>query len=357
MKKTIFFAALACVALASCVSESENLPQENKGKLLTFSTPVMHNQTRNHVGEIAPGDSYPASEHFTVYAVEHVGDFAGWDEGTTPFFPAAGVSVGNISNTSHWVTEQDYYLPTEPNHKLSFAAYSPTRAKENGTITYGANGLKIADWRMPDENPYDLLYSERTINVTEAEVPIKFHHALSSIHFTFNKPSAPEGGPHSVIVTKLAIKGANICNKGTFQDRTTTANTTGTPIWDNLKSDNVPTEYVLFNDSYEVTVGATEITSGNLRFFMPIPQSVNSTMKMVLSYKIKQAEGNVYEEVNNLEIPFTSFVFDTDKHTESWEMNTRYFYNITFGALTKIYFHPQVSDWKTVENAGTFTIK
>ena len=80
-------------------------------------------------------------------------------------------------------------------------------------------------------------------------------------------------------------------------------------------------------------------------------------MKMVLSYKIKQAEGNVYEEVNNLEIPFTSFVIGTDKHTESWEMNTRYFYNITFGALTKIYFHPQVSNWKTVENAGVFVIK
>jgi hypothetical protein len=95
---------------------------------------------------------------------------------------------------------------------------------------------------------------------------------------------------------------------------------------------------------------------------MPIPQNVTSDMKLIISYSIKQKETDVAAQVvENLEIPFTSFLFTntggSPEHIKSWDMNTRYFYNISFGALKKIYFHPSVSDWSTVENAGTFVIE
>ena len=361
MKKNLFLAVATCVALASCVNETNDFPQLGKGKLLSFNSPVMHNQaTRNYIGEIAPGSLYPSTEHFTVFAIEHDGDFAGWEaDNVIPgFFPETGENVGNIGG-EHWAPSTDYYLPTEPNRKLSFAAYSPTRSNANcDTITYGANGLTIKDWKMPNEDPYDLMYSDRTVNVENPEVSIKFKHALSSIHFAFAKPS--QNGPHQVIVTKIAIKGGNdFWNVGTFQDKVLTNNTSGSPEWSNLASDNVPNEYVLFeNRVFEVpTSDPAEAT--NTSAFMPIPQNITSNMKLVLSYKIKQAETDPnYQEVTNLEIPFTSFIIpNSTEYTKTWEISKRYVYNITFGALTKIYFHPEISDWTTVGNAGTYVVQ
>lgn len=370
MKKKMFFVALACVALASCVSESEKLPQENKGKLLSFSTPVMHNQTRNHTGEIAPGDQYPESENFVVYGIEYEGTFAGWegenvimDAEGNGYFPAEGERVSSIGN-GHWAPAKDYYLPTEPNRYLAFAAYSPYRAYGDAeSITYGASGLNIVKWTMPELEPYDLMFTNRTLNVTQAEVPIAFRHALSSLHFNFLKPSASEGGPYQVLVTKLAIKGngSGMINQATFQNNVAMANMEGSPAWNKDKASvSLPNEYVLFSGNYEVGVAPAEIT--NVASFLPIPQNVTSDMKLIVSYTIKQSDTDVAPQVvENLEIPFTSFLYTTaggaSEHITSWDMNTRYFYNISFGALKKIYFHPSVSEWSTVDNAGTYVIQ
>ena len=362
MRKSLLFTTLASVALVGCVND-ENYSAVESSQLLRFDAPAMFNQTRNHIGEITPSMNYPTSEHFTVFAIEHEGDFKGWNENNVikngkqqDFFPAEGEIVTN-GEGEHWHTSTDYYLPTEPNRMLSFAAYSPSRAKNDGTITYGANGLVVEDWRMPDQNPYDLMYSDRTINVKQAEVPITFRHSLSSIHFAFAKPEL--NGPYQVLITKVAIKGTgtSIMNVGTFQDRTETFNTKGTPIWSNLKATNVPSEYLLYQgDPFEVpTSNASEISG--VRFFMPIPQNITSDMKIVLSYTIKQKESDAGELVENLEIPFTSFKFNETEHTSAWVINTRYYYNITFGALTKILFHPSVAEWTTVQNAGTYVIK
>ena len=132
----MFFATFACVALASCVSESNRVPEANKGQRLSFGAPVLSTQTRSYSGEIT-GTAYPESERFVVYAVEHVGDFAGW-EGTNivknngkGYFPATGEIVTKGSD-DHWYTSKPYYLPSEPNHKLSFAAVSPARAAFDG---------------------------------------------------------------------------------------------------------------------------------------------------------------------------------------------------------------------------------
>ena len=362
MKKNLFLAVATCVALASCVNETNDFPQLGKGKLLSFNSPVMHNQvTRNHVGEIAPGSTYPTSEHFTVFAIEHDGDFAGWEASNVipGFFPETGENVGNIGD-NHWAPSTDYYLPTEPNRKLSFAAYSPTRsAADCDTIMYGANGLVVKDWVMPEEDPYDLMYSERTVNVEQPEVAIKFNHALSSIHFAFAKPL--QNGPHQVIVTKIAVKGkdSDLFNVGTFQDKVLTNNPTGSPEWSGLAEVDAPEEYILFeNRVFEVPTSNPEEAT-NVSAFMPIPQNITSNMKLILSYKIKQsATDQVYQEVNDLEIPFTDFIITgTTEPTKTWEMSKRYIYNITFGALTKIYFHPEVSDWTTVGNAGTYVVQ
>lgn len=351
MKKNLFFAVFACACLASCVNESENLLEESKGKRLTFGAPVMYNQSRAVVGEI-DGATYPAEESFTVFGIEHKGVFDGWEaENVIPFFPEAGEVVTKSQTENYWYTVKDYYLPTEPDHKLSFAAYSPSRA--NGTISYGADGLTITDWRMPDANMYDLMYSTRSLNKKQAEIPIAFLHALSSIHIQFAK--AATDGPSSVEVTKVAIKSTDIKNVGTFKDNiATTTDGTGA-AWEDLKATNLPTEYAIFNGTFDVDTDAAEATES--ADFLPIPQDLTDNMKLVISYKIRMQETEDYQVVENLEIPFKEFKVGNVVETTKWERAKRYFYTVTFGGLTKIKFKPSVAGWTDVDNAGTYIIK
>jgi hypothetical protein len=340
------------------VNESENLLEESKGKRLTFGAPVMYNQSRAVVGEI-DGATYPAEESFTVFGIEHKGDFAGWeatnvikDAQGNGFFPTAG-EVVEKGDDGFWYTSTDYYLPTEPDHKLSFAAYSPSRA--NGTISYGADGLTITDWRMPDTGMYDLMYSTRNTDVKTDVVNIAFLHALSSIHINF--AMSTENGPSSVVVTKVAIKGkdTDIKNVGTFNDNiATTTDGTGA-TWDNLGATNLPTEYVILNSDYTVTTTAAEPTASV--DFLPIPQELDN-QTLLISYKIKMEGDADYQVVEGLEIPFKNFTIGaTTDFTENWERAKRYFYTVTFGGLTKIKFKPSVAGWTDVDNAGTYIIK
>jgi hypothetical protein len=301
------------------------------------------------VGEI-DGTTYPAGESFTVFGIEHEGAFTAWDANNViTFFPEEGEVVTKSQTENYWYTEKDYYLPTEPNRYLSFAAYSPSRASENGTISYGANGLTITDWRMPDTGMYDLMYSTRNTDVKTDVVNIAFLHALSSIHIKF--AMAEEEGPHSVVVTKVAIKNTDIKNMGTI---TTTPEGTAA-AWTDLKDTNLPTEYVILNSEYNVTTTPTEPDASV--DFLPIPQDVlNKTL--VISYKINMKDGEAYQVVENLEIPFKHFkIGATTEVTGNWARATRYFYTVTFGGLTKIKFSPSVENWTTVSDAGTYIIK
>ena len=351
--KNLFFTVFVCACLASCVNESETLLKESKGQRLTFGAPVMYNQSRAVVGEI-DGTTYPAEESFTVFGIEHEGAFTAWDANNViTFFPAAG-EVVTKGTDNYWYTEEDYYLPTEPNRYLSFAAYSPSRAKDNGTISYGADGLTITGWRMPDTGMYDLMYSTRTTDVKTDVVNIAFLHALSSIHIKF--AMAEEEGPHSVVVTKVAIKNTDIKNMGTFNDNITNEEKEeGTAAaWTDLKATNLPTEYVILNSEYNVTTTPTEPDASV--DFLPIPQDVlNKTL--VISYKINMKEGEECQVVENLEIPFKDFMVNDEVITTSWVRATRYFYTVTFGGLTKIKFSPSVTDWTDVDDAGTYIIK
>lgn len=369
MMKKMFFATLACVALASCVSETNRVPEANRGQRLSFGAPVLSTQTRNYEGEIT-GTNYPESERFVVYAVEHEGDFAGWeaanivkDGSGKGYFPTTGEIVTK-GEDHHWYTSKSYYLPSVPGNKLSFAAVSPARAAfvdaetPRANVTYGPSGLTIVDWVMPSENPYDLMFSSRTLNVSEAEVSINFKHALSSIRFQFVKPALEDGGAYQVLIKKLAVKAAGLKNKGTFTNGIEIGNMEGAPSW---TLDPTPVsvdgdEYVLFQgDDYEVQTSLGEI--GGVESFMPLPQNITSNMKVAVTYQITQSAGDDPESEVTVEIPFTDFIYDTDKHTTEWKMSNRYVYQISFGAMTKIFFHPTVTDWVTTGNAGVYVIK
>ena len=160
MKKMLFMSTLASIVLSGCVKDealelSTQLPKE-----ISFGSPLMYNQTKSYDGEIK-GTTYPTGENFVVFAVETDGNFNGWaganvvtqSNGLKTFFPTDGVVVqkGDEDNYWHITGSTVYHWPDETDHKLTFAAYSPVRAKDDGTITYGTSGLTVQNFKIKDK--------------------------------------------------------------------------------------------------------------------------------------------------------------------------------------------------------------
>ena len=239
---------------------------------------------------------------------------------------------------------------------MTFDAYSPVRANQHGTVSYGDNGLTITNFKIQNEPQfqYDLLYSPRTIDATSSPVSIGFKHALSSIRFKFVKPA---DGAHSILVKRVEILG-DILNKGDFfQDiALNSATSTGSPRWDNkIKEGNLT--YTLYNSTggFEVPASTGAEISG-IYSFLPIPQQVTSNKSVRIVYATKQQSTDDYGSDIEKVIPFTDFIISGTTYTTSWDMGKRYVYHVHFGALKEIYFAPTVTDWVEVSEAGSIVL-
>ena len=188
MKKILLGTAIVSVALASCVNEEVVNPSiEQKGKI-TFDSPVMYgneNSRANVYGEIGSHSygaagagqmtySYPQEELFQIFAVNHEGDFAGWDAATATGFNDK--SIAYDSDVDGWAPKKDngqfYYW--DGSKKMTFAACSPAdlALTDDCVRTYGKTGLTITNFAVnaTPANQYDLLFSTRSCNNTSANM-------------------------------------------------------------------------------------------------------------------------------------------------------------------------------------------
>ena len=363
MKKNLFWTILAGAALVSCVND-DVLEQHNQNRQeLTFGNPVLNSQTKV-TGEIS-GTTYPTDENFIVWGIETTGNYQGWGaSNAASFFGANGVVVTNDGYTdSYWHImygsddAAKYYWPSEATHKLTFAACSPARVTAHATVTYDATGLQLKDYKMPAEpnDHFDIMYSPRVLNVTESPVTINFSHALSSIVFQTVKPSVEEGGAYSIKITDITLSG-KIENQGTFKYAYGNASTssTGTAGWTNRSVTDNTIKYDLLNEPFEVPTTSSPIAK--VKPFLAIPQTVNSDMKVSITYQIVQQAGETAVELTK-DFAFTDFKLPNTNgnYTNSWDMSNRYKYHIHFGKLKEITFAPTVNDW-TTKDAGEVEI-
>jgi hypothetical protein len=202
--------------------------------------------------------TYPRDEKFQIFAVEHTGALTTWDAATPTAFNATAISY-NRSLDAWAPLKADggfYYWPD--NKQLSFAAMSPAELDVDGATTeYSSEGLVISNFVVADDpaKQYDLLYSDRSINKTAADmkdygadyyggIPIMFKHALSSIHFSL-KTDATE------TITLLSIQLKNAKNKGTFEENITNeTDFTRDPEW-TIANDAASKTYTSFTGSID----------------------------------------------------------------------------------------------------------
>lgn len=382
MKKVLLFAAVASVALASCVSEEVTNPAQ-KSKI-TFDSPVLYgkvNSRANVFGEIGAHEyggstyTYPRTENFQIYAVSHEGDFAGWASATATAFDDTPISYDQ--NVDGWApkTQSGGYYYWENGKKMSFAASSPADlAVEGVNRTYGADGLTISGFEVNADpaKQYDLLFSTRSCNNTSANmqhgagaysgVPVRFQHALSSIRFSLRNTSNEE-----VILTGIEIAGVKY--RGEFKENLTEGADKAlyqrgenvNPAW-TADAELVANPYVAFTGSVKFLYEAQYVSqlilgegnSGAVHNLLLMPQELTDDAIVTVHYTVN---GNANTKVVNLKGLNSVKNIDTDQAEytpiNAWEIGKRYTYRLYYSSETAkkdmIYFAPSTEEWEDVD--------
>lgn len=358
MKRILLFAAVS-VALTGCVNdETESFDTTPSNKKITFEAPFLGKATRAIAGEV--NEKYNVNESFKVWGWYHEGDYTTFD--ACKFYMGSEndpVVVSKVTNENYWASTKDYYWPehTTKNVKLTFAAYSPADASDDGTFSHTADGLQIANFKVQNDvtKQYDLMYSDRAYNRTASEdnysgdaqspydgVDIVFHHALSSICFKA-KTKDDYSGTMKINITKIEVQG--VANQGSFNETLTDgpASTTRSNM-ENAWSEQTGTQnYTAFESTFEVknTEKPASITDATNLILLPQTFGTdNENAKIVISYTMQSSDSESAIQCSQ-EMKLKDY---TDGQ---WKVNKRYTYNLIF-SLDKIYFAPVVEKWEDI---------
>ena len=356
MKKTVFIAALAIVAMASCTKNE--ISQSTRTNEIKFTTPVLARHTKS--AEIE-GTTYPTTASFNVYAWYN--SEAAFNSSTaSPYMSKVTVSYNpDIHNTEDtgdgaWISNPVYYWPKQG--VLTFDAYSPSDL--NGTVTADAtDGITVSNHVVATNlaNQQDFLYADRALNKTSSTgattpeydgVDIAFNHALAVVKFTA-KTKADYSGTTTVKIKDIKIQSIN--NKGTFEQKESSS-TTPKPTW---SAQTGSAEYVAltadnFTNSVEITSTSTDISGCSTVIVLP-QEFVASSQKLYIEYYLRTDATGSKPLLQKAVLNFYNSTALADGN--KWEMGKRYTYNIVIG-LDEIYFAPSVTNWVdiTVDNVN-----
>lgn len=358
---------LACVALSSCVKNEISTPGQ-KGVRIGFASPVMYSTVdtkANFYGEIgshkyegsATTYTYPQSEDFKIFAVQHVGNLVSWDEATACEFNGQDISYD--PSLDAWAPKNPengsyYYWPT--GYLLSFAALSPADLEQGADcrVSYSEAGLEIENFEISDSpaGQFDLLFSKRTVNTSSTTmlddpnyysgIRIDFKHALTSIHFAIQKqPEVAE----DVVLTGIEL--VNVKKKGSFSENIADDTPYASdPEW-NL--DDETADYVPFSGEMAFLEQQGQLPKSLLL----MPQDLTDDVELHISYTVVSQQNNITK--------FTKVVklntYPSGNPVTKWQIGSRYVYNIVYGTASQkhdvIFFSPSTEGWV---NASTIEI-
>lgn len=372
MKKNLFLAALAGVALVGCAKNEVAQVTDDSQREISFAAPV--------VAPVTKADYYTTENLATGSVAFNV--FGWYCEGLGTFDPSSAVPYmgtgsadeisspvtvnynsgdkdsQNTTTNGYWAPATPYYWPK--NGQLTFSAYAPSSATSDATslVDNKTTGLKFTAYTVKDlDEQYDLLYSERTYDrrsSTEGAtddyydgVELTFCHALSAI-----APIKVSASTANVIrITGISLQ--NVYNKGDFNQNMTNGYDASKTAraWTAYSAAEV--SYSLFSPSsdseyYTVTTTSTDVSL--CKNAILLPQNLDHSgdtgnkVKIVVKYQIKH--GDVY-----LDQEFTQELAGlndlSSNPVNNWEISKRYTYQLHFG-LNDIYFAPKVENWADV---------
>ena len=378
MKKNLFLAALAGVALVGCAKNEVAQVTDDSQREISFAAPV--------VAPVTKADYYTTenlgtgSVAFNVFgwycegsgefdssgAVPYMGTGTGTgdeiDSPVTVSYNSGNKDDINSGTAGYWAPTTPYYWPK--NGKLTFSAYAPASASSHGKLSDNrATGLKFTNYQVQDiDAQYDLLYSLRTFDRTSSTegtnndiydgVELTFCHALSAI-----EPIKVYTNGAGIRIKEINLK--NVYNTGSFSQNMTSGHDDANEdrawtSWDN------EVDYCLFkaaSDAEYYTVTNTSSPVTKCKNAIVMPQALNHSTtnnKVTIEVKYQIQHGSAYldqvftQELNGLTDTSSNVV-------ASWNIGMRYTYTLVFD-LNDIYFAPQVEVWDDVTMGG-ITIK
>lgn len=339
MNKHIFYVAVACVALASCVKNEVRVNSPDKE--ITFQTV-----------STKAGAAFDKTHKFYSYAYflekgkKWEGDNLLTD--AKPYINNALISHQNGPSGHFWAATDIYYWPKQGS--LTFFAWTDdTTDPKVGTgasVTCAPNtGIKITNYSVKENKNKDILVAEIAKDKTRNEsvtghawngVPTVFRHALAKVEFKVNKKTS-----YSNVTFKVkSITLNRVSTKGTF--------TQGSPSESWGWSDQAETDdLTVFSSTTgkEVTKTAEPVESADFDaldsgdYSIVLPQNFDATSTSTLTI--------VYDIITT-STSFTETVTETknlkDIYTDNWKCKNNYVLKITLG-LNEIYWDPYVEGW------------
>lgn len=184
MKKILYIAAAATLALASCSSDNElaNEVVENEGKVaVAFANPYLAGSTR--AIPIVGQAGLNSAGGFGVFAYEQ--GSTQWDTyRSSNVYPNFFYNQRVYHNAGEWTYSPVKYFSNNLGAKHSFFVYAPYRENINAVFSMANNAPVI---RYTAKDDYDLLWAPAIVDQEKpgvnSKLSFQFQHALSKVTF------------------------------------------------------------------------------------------------------------------------------------------------------------------------------
>ena len=358
MKKVLFFALAAGVALAAC-TKNEVRPVEVDQEI-TFQAAVNKASTKAMID----GTSYGTGNTFGTVAYKVKG------EQTELYIPKSEVTYNSTYN--YWSTEAPYYWPKDGS-KLTFYSYSPFNYSETGTptaitVSATADGLTFTNYSVKEHQKTDLMVADKkadqTSNTSNAGgswatgVPTVFHHMLAQI-VAINFQTVENASDNPVVkdyANHHSTTGAYVAGDKQFvvtgvyfekfyEQGTLTAK--ASQSW--ASTGDATSSYTWYSNETGAKFIDGKCTPRDT-YYLVLPQAFNDgNAKLRVTYEIHtytSADAHATEKMD-VSVPLKNL-------NTKWEMNKKYTYTLNID-LDRIYWDPKVTDW-TTESTGSAEI-
>lgn len=353
MKKVLFFALAAGVALAAC-TKNEVKPVE-VDQQITFKAVVNKASTKAMID----GNTYDTGNTFGTVAYKVK------DATSELYIPVSEVKY-TAGSPAYWSTEAPYYWPKDGS-KLTFYSYSPFKYSETGTTTAitvsaTADGLTFTNYSVKEHQETDLMVADKkadqTSNTTNAGgswatgVPTVFHHMLAQI-VAINFQTVENASANPVVVKDYAnghdgtsgheyVAGdkqfvvTDVYFEKFYEQGTLTAG--ASQSW--ASTGTVTNSYTWYSET-----GGKKFINGKCTprntYYLVLPQTHSNDAMLHVKYEI-----HTYTSANTHAIEKMDVSVPLKKLNASWEMNKKYTYTLNID-LDRIYWDPSVTEWTT----------
>lgn len=363
MKKNIFIALAACVALAAC-TKNELKPVE-VDQQITFQAVVNKPSTK----AMLTGTSYPTGETFGTVAYK-----VNSSSEAELYIPVSEVKY-TAGPPAYWSTAAAYYWPKENGSSLTFYSYSPFNYSETGTktaipVTAAATGLTFENYSVKDHQQTDLMVADKkagqtgnttTTNSWAAGVPTVFHHMLAQI-VAINFQTVENASVTPVVVKDYAkghdgtsgkeyVAGdkqfvvTDVYFEKFYEQGTLTAGDSNN--W--ATSGSVTDSYTWYSNTSSPAKFIEGKCTPRNTYYLVLPQTHSDDAKLHVKYEIHTytSASSYATEKMDVSVPLKNL-------NASWVMNKKYTYTLNID-LDRIYWDPKVTEWES-ESTGSAEI-